>query len=436
MIEPGHYHLAGVAGVGMSALAQVLVSLGCTVTGSDRYADRGEDMEVIGKLRRSGVVFHPQDGSGVGPSAEGLVVSSAIEDDNPDVLAATRLGVPIIHRAELLAGVVEDRQCVAVTGTSGKSTVTGMIGWLLEQIGADPTVVNGAPVVNWSRGDTVGNVRCGRSNLWVIEADESDRSLLHFSPDWAVITNVSEDHFGVKETAALFRTFARQVKRGVVGLTEEPNLFEGLAPTVSAADVRFEYKDVEFLVPLPGRHNAENAMCAVRLCERLGCELTEIQSALARFRGVCRRLERVGRAAGVAVIDDYAHNPAKIRAAWQAVAPYHTRVLAVWRPHGYGPLSAMMDALVCAFAELCREGDRLYVLPVYDVGGTADRSTGSQRLADLLGRRRAPVALVRDYDAAVAAISEEARSGDVVLTMGARDPRLPALARRILSSLS
>lgn len=435
MVRLGHYHLAGVAGVGMSGVAQALLAQGCDVSGSDRFCDQGEDLEVVAKLRTAGIRFFPQDGTGLTKQTCGLVVSTAIEKDNADVVAAKRLGVPVIHRAEMLGKLVADRRCVAVTGTSGKSTVTGMIGWILDRLGADPTVVNGAVVLNWRADNAVGNFRHGRSDLWVIEADESDRSLMQYHPDWAVITNASIDHFGYDETVSLFRSFTQQVKKGMVSAFDHPDFFEGFSPTLSASGSTFLEKGVTFRVALPGRHNAENALHAIRLCEKLGFHLPDIAGALGTFKGIHRRLEKVGSAKGVTVIDDYGHNPAKMRAAWRAVAPYSKRVLAVWRPHGFKPLAVMMDELVGVVSEFCRSDDRFYVLPVYDAGGTADRSIRSDMLVEKLKARRVPADMASDPDAIVRTLVSMAREGDVILTMGARDPGLPALARKILAGI-
>ena len=435
MIKLGHYHFAGVAGVGMSGVAQALQAQGCEVSGSDRYLDQGEELEVVAKLRKAGIHFSPQDGTGLTQQTLGLVVSTAIEKDNADILAANRLGIPVIHRAEMLGQLVADRRCIAVTGTSGKSTVTGMIGWILDRAGLDPTVVNGAAVLNWCSEDTVGNVRCGKTDLWVIEADESDRSLMQFHPDWAVITNASIDHFGYEETVELFRSFRRQVKQGVISAFDSPGFFDEFDTKLSASGGQFVEQGVTFNVPLPGRHNAENALHAVRLCQKLGLDLPLIADALASFRGIHRRLEKVGVAGGVTVMDDYAHNPAKIQAAWQAVAPHARRVLAVWRPHGFKPLAVMMDELAQSIGRLCRKEDRFYVLPVYDAGGTADRSIRSEMLVEKLQARDVPAEYAADPEALVATLASAAQSDDIILIMGARDPGLPALARRILSEV-
>ncbi len=431
-----HCHLVGVAGVGMSALAQALAAAGRDVSGSDRYSDQGRDLDVLRKLQLGGIRIVPQDGSGVTPGSEAVVVSTAIEADNPDVAAAQRLGVPVLHRAEMLARLMEGRRCVAVTGTSGKTTVTGMVGWLLEQAGFDPTVVNGGAVVNWASDLAVGNVRPGRSDLWVIEADESDRSLLHYSPDWAVITNMSRDHFGMDETVALFRAFRSRVRAGAVGVLDTAAELASFAPELSARGGEFVYRGRRFRVPQLGRHNAENALNAVMLCDRMGVDLDQVPAALERFRGIQRRLELAGEGGGVTVIDDYAHNTAKIAAAWETIAPYHRRILAVWRPHGFAPLANMMDDLAATLPRLCRPDDRLWILPVFYAGGTASRTVSSDQLVERLRAAGCPASGAPDYAALMREIPLAARSGDAVLIMGARDPDLPALARALVRGLA
>jgi UDP-N-acetylmuramate--alanine ligase len=426
----GPCHLVGAAGVGMNPLAQALLAAGFEVTGSDRYLDQGRDLDVIPKLRRAGVRFFPQDGSGVTADVRAVVVSTAIEPGNPDLEAAARLGVPVKHRAEMLAELAEGREAVAITGTSGKTTVTGMVGRLLELLGADPTVVNGGIVADWEGPDAVGNVRRGGSPLWVFEADESDRSLLRYRPDWAIITNISADHFSLEETRALFRQFAAQVKKGIVERDDAAEPWRSFRPEVGAGGSRFAYRGLEFRVPLLGRHNAENALQAVMLCERLGHPLDRIAAALPGFHGIRRRLETVGTARGVTVLDDYAHNPAKIRASWETVRPHGRRVIAAWRPHGFGPLAAMEADLRALFGEMIRGGAILHLLPVYYAGGTPKASVDSDRLARDLGADWAP-----DYETLAGRIAAEAREGDVVLVMGARDPDLPAAARRIVEAL-
>ncbi len=430
------YHVVGVAGVGMNAVAQALRGRGDRVSGSDRYADQGQDLAVIRKLKRAGITFVPQDGSGVTAETAAVVVSTAIEADNPDIAAAARHGVPVRHRSEMLVELAAGREVVAIAGTSGKTTVTGMVGWILEQVGADPTVVNGGALVNWADDERIGNVRIGRSRLFVIEADESDRSCLRYEPDWAILTNMSADHFTLEETEALFAAFRAKVRRGSVAGWDPGMPWQGPVPELSAAGARFAWGDVEFRLPLLGRHNVENALQAAMLCERMGYARPEIARALSGFRGIQRRLEHVGTASGVTVIDEYAHNPAKIAAAWQAVAPYYGRVLALWRPHGFKPLAQMFDDMVRMFGRVCRSTDRLWLLPVYYAGGTVQRQGDSDALVKALQAAGVPAAWVPDYDALLDGMVREARTGDVVLCMGARDPGIPEYARRLVGRLA
>lgn len=442
------YHLVGLAGVGMSALAEALLARSNRVSGSDRFLDQGDALDTLATLRAEGVVLCPQDGSGVTAETGAVVVSTAIEADNPDLVAARRRGIPVLHRAELLAQLVEGRRLAAVAGTSGKTTVTGLIGWLLEQGGLRPTVINGGAVLNWKAPRALGSFRAGAGELCVIEADESDRSFLRFEPDWAIITNISRDHFDLPETLDLFRAFVRQVRSGVVcGPGVKKLLRDGADPGgVELIEEPFEYAEqngaagfvrngVFFPSPLPGRHNVENAWLAVTLGARLGLPAAVLREALASFRGIERRLERVGEVNGILVVDDYAHNPAKIAAAWRTLAQTRRRVLGIWRPHGFGPLAAMRRELADSLAAVCRPDDRLYLLPVFYAGGTTSRAVTSDDLAKDLTDRGVAVERPPDYPALLAALRASARDGDAALFMGARDPGLPRAARQLLGLL-
>ncbi len=423
-------HVTGVAGAGMSAVAQAALGCHLSVSGSDRLYDGGAGLPVLSQLQRAGVVLYPQDGSGVRAGAEAVVVSTAIEHDNADRLAASAAGIPVLHRSQLLAGLAGGHRCLAVAGTCGKSTVTGMAGWILEQNGLDPTVVNGAPVNGWMSDACVGNVRRGHGDLWVIEADESDRSLLNYSPLHAVITNMSADHFDMEETRLVFQSFRARVSGCCIGALDGADYLDGVVSSCDANGSRFVYEGVDFRLAMPGRHNVENALHAIMLCRLLGVTPARSAAALLTFRGIHRRLEVVSSTGGVTVVDDYAHNPAKISAALAALLPFARRVVAIWRPHGYGPLRGMLEGLGESFKVLQKgDGHRLLLLPVYDAGGTADRSIGSEALADRLAPAGVAVACVEDHAAvrqAVLALSPSA--GDTLVVMGARDPGLPALA--------
>ena len=428
----GHYHLVGIGGVGMSALAQALLDAGATISGSDRLLDAGDASDTLQRLRGQGVTLHPQDGRGVAAGQAGVIVSTAIEPDNADLVRAQALGIPVIHRAAALAQVVAHHRLIAVTGTCGKSTVTAMVGWMLAN-SLDPVVINGAAVVGWDEGGRVGAVRKGAGQWAVIEADESDRSLLVFDPEHAVITNASADHFGITETHQVFDRFRQRVRGTIIDGTSAPGapLPEPEALELESWSSRFMLEGVRFTVPLPGRHNAFNAWHAVRVARLTGVPAAELALSLATFRGVERRLQRVGALQGAVVIDDYAHNPEKLAAAWTTLTGSFARVCAVWRPHGFGPLRNMMGAIVETFSRVCRPQDQLLVLPVYDMGGTADRSVDSDQLVARLVARQVPAQQVATLDDAERILRSAATPGAALVTFGARDPGLPRLARRL-----
>lgn len=433
-------HLAGVGGVGMSALAELLLALGWEVTGSDRAWDRGEPVETIETLQRAGLRMFRQDGSGLREGARALVVSTAIEEGNLDLDAARRAGVEVVHRAEMLARLAAGTRLVAISGTAGKTTVTGLVGWLLERAGFDPTVVNGGVVLNWRGASRLGSARLGRSPWWVIETDESDRSLLRFEPSCALITNISKDHFELEEVCSLFREFAGRVRGelvvgpGVASVLRRPAVEPRFELDYGGGRWVIRMEGEEYQSPLIGRHNAENTALAIALCRALGVPADVLRGATPLFRGVHRRLEQVGFFRGARIIDDYAHNPAKIAASWRAVAELGGRVLGWWRPHGFGPLALMFDELVETLSSVVRAGDRLFVLPVYYAGGTARRAVEAGDLVAAVRARGAACEEVSDYNDLRSRLEGEARPGDVLLGMGARDLELPRFARALASS--
>lgn len=385
----------------MSALATALVRLGDEVTGADRTLGTPN----VRFLESLGVKVFPDDGSGVDAATGEVVVSTAIESDNPGLVRAAELGIPVVHRAQALARALSGHRLVAVVGTCGKSTVTAMLGHVLAECGLDPFCVNGANVPGWE-----GAVRFGRGEYAVAEVDESDRSLVAFSPYAAIVTNASADHYSKEEMDQVFDDFVRNCPGPVVdGRRCDP----GEAETT-----------------MPGRHNRQNAALALRMALALGCDEAKARAALLTFRGVERRLQRVGGN----VFDDYAHNPEKLRAMWTTLAEeYPGGLCAVWRPHGYAPLRKMLDALVEMFTSTIRPQDRLLVLPVYDAGGTADRSINSDALVARLGDKAVAVG---DFDEAYAWC--RARRGDFAAfaVCGARDPGLAPFARRLAAAFA
>lgn len=385
------------------------------------------------RLSALGVRFVPQDGSGINPQTSALVVSTAVESDNPDVKKALDLGVPLVHRSEMLSACMDSSQSVAVTGTSGKSTVTGMIAWILEGAGRKPVMINGGCVTNWRQETAPGNFYCSLESpadgFWVVEADESDRSLMNLYPDWVLVTNASRDHFEIEDTLDMFRHFAGRAREGSINLADDSLPLDGFSPELSAEGGGFMVDGVEFRIRMPGFHNAVNALSAALICREMGVGLDAAAHALESFEGIHRRLETVLDVAGIRVIDDYAHNPAKIKAAWNAVAPYHKRVVAVWQAHGFTPLASMLEELASVFGELAEAPNMLILPPVYYVGGTAGKTVSASDLAAKAQSLGATVETAATRELAIKTASRLAEPGDAILIMGARDPELPRMAR-------
>jgi UDP-N-acetylmuramate--alanine ligase len=448
----GRFHFAGLGGSGMSALAQFLGLLGGRVSGSDRAFDRGERTEERESLARLGIAIHPQDGTGLTDDCAALVVSTAVEEQVPDFAAARSRGIPVVHRSELLAHFVAIHRTLAVTGTSGKSTVVAMAFEILRGARRDPSVITGGELVSLRREGLLGNAWAGRSGLLVVEADESDGSLVRYSPAVGVVLNLQRDHREPAEVARMFETFrSRTRERLAVGEDENLGTLAGgalvfgftpraevraevveLSPTGS----RFVVGGVRFTLPAPGWHNVQNAVAAIAACAALEVPLADMVAPLAGFQGVARRFESVGVARGIEVVDDFAHNPAKIAAAITTARARGRRVLAVFQPHGYGPTRFLWRDFVDTFAAVLGPEDRLWMLEVYYAGGTARRDFSAAEIVAEIVARGAAAEFAESRPWMVRRLAAEAREGDLVLVMGARDPSLTDFANQVLGALA
>jgi UDP-N-acetylmuramate--alanine ligase len=450
MSGAGSDYLVGIGGSGMAPLALLLRAEGRRVRGSDRALGREELRERFERLERAGVELLPQDGTGPAPG-DRLVLSSAIEEGNPDLRRARELGLPVQHRSEALAVLFNARRGIAVAGTSGKSTTTAILAHLLVRLGHDPSVMAGSEIHGLD-GARSAAARAGSGQLFVIEADESDGSFLRYEPAVGVVANISKDHMEVPQLVELFESFAGSCREAVVlgadcpraaglriggvrahrfGLEQGDTRAEHLE--AGAEGSRFEVAGERFVLPLPGLHNVRNALAAIAVVRELGLGLGPVAEALAQFRGLHRRFELVGRPRGIEVYDDYAHNPDKLAAILMATEGARRFVL--FQPHGYGPTRFLLEELAEALARNTEGRDRVLVLPIYDAGGTADRSIGAGDLAEAVARRGGRAQAVEARAKAVDAVAREARAGDKVLVLGARDASLTTLARQIVEAL-
>jgi UDP-N-acetylmuramate--alanine ligase len=453
---------SGIGGSGMLPLASIVRAGGGRVAGSDRSLDAGRTPHKFDYLRSLGIQLFPQDGSGLQPGMT-LITSAAVEPTVPDVVRAKELGLAHLTRPEFLAKLLNAApRRVAVGGTSGKSTVTGMIGWILHACHRQPTVMNGAVMRNFvTPSAPFASALVGDPELFVSEVDESDGSIALYKPEIAVLTNISLDHKEMAELRQLFAHFLARSRKAVLNLDDpETRALAGTVPRDKVVGYGFDSPGADFMgrdlklepdgasfaveaegerqevrIAVPGRHNASNALAAIAAVRALGVRVEDAANALARFEGLKRRLETVGEAGGVTVIDDFAHNPDKIAATLATLRAQPGRLLIMFQPHGYGPLAKMGEQLASSLADGMAPDDRLYLPdPVYQ-GGTVEMTRGSDWLANAIraaGKRAEHVPeRARIGDALVA----EAKPGDRILVMGARDDTLIDFARELLEHL-
>jgi len=456
----------GIGGSGMLPLAQIAHGLGHPVAGSDRSRDQGRTPEKFAWMEANGFTLFPQDGSGVTSAEQILVASAAIEDTVPEVARASELGCARLSRAELLSQLFNAADLsIAVGGTSGKSTVTGMIAWILAEAGHDPTVMNGAVMKNFvSPANPFASARIGGAGVFVAEVDESDGSIALYRPTVGVLLNVSLDHKSIEELRVLFGNFVGKSGTAVINLDSQEAGY--LLPRADAkvtfglrakgADISVEADSIDMselgiraavvdnrrrevfplILPMPGLHNLSNALAAIAAASAAGIAVGHAVYALRSFAGLARRFDVIGTSpGGISVIDDFGHNPEKCAATLRTLKATPGRVIAFFQPHGYGPLRQMGEELARTFArELGPDDVTLMCDPVY-FGGTVDRSVGSERIVALInaaGGHAEHIPLRADCADRIAAI---ARPGDRIAVMGARDDTLTEFARSILARL-
>lgn len=437
----------------MSAIAQVLAGRGVRVLGSDRNHDRGLHSEMFGNLKAQGIELVAQDGRSVDKGVDELIVSSAVEASIPDIGAAQRLGIPIRKRAELLADLFNDAQGIAVGGTSGKSTVTGMIGTVLHGAGLAPTIVSGGKMLNFDQKPYLGNAIEGSGPL-VIEADESDGTIAFYEPEISVLTNISLDHMPLDELRPLFRAYCERARQTCVvnaDCEESVQATEGLerrtfaidhVADVRASDVEPDGSGVSFSIdatpvriPVLGYHNVSNALATIAVCQLMGVSVGKSAAILEDFKGIARRLEVLGSAGGVTVIDDFAHNPDKVVATLRALKVHDSPLHVVFQPHGFGPTRMLREGLVDAFTSHLDESDRLWMPEIYYAGGTAEKTISSGDLVADVDRGGKRAAFVADRESLGEQVAEAVKEGDRIVVMGARDDSLTDFGHSLLARI-
>jgi len=435
-------HFVGIGGIGMSGIAEVLLNLGFTVSGSDLRAT-----PVTDRLSKLGALFFGGHAANNLRNAQVVVVSSAVTADNIEVQEAQRLQIPVIPRAEMLAELMRLKFCVAVAGAHGKTTVTSMIAVMLTQAGLDPTAVIGGRLDVFA-----SSARLGKGELMVVEADESDRSFLYLLPSIAVVTNIDREHLDhyrdLNEITSAFLSFANKVPfygavvacadapwgerfREILPLLRRRVVTYGLDPgaDVQGSSLQLQPKgstfEVEarakplgrFNLPVPGRHNVQNALAAVAVGLELELSAEQIRKGLERFHGADRRFQVKMELKDIMIVDDYGHHPAEIRATLEAARLWGAkRVIAIFQPHRYSRTQFLMDD----FAQSFQAADQVYVLDIYPASEKPIPGVTAQRLVERmaeLGFTRARYA-PSEHDV-LHGILEDLRPGDMILTVGA-----------------
>lgn len=453
-----------VGGSGMLPLALIMKARGYDIRGSDRSRDQKRTPERFAFIEKQGIELFPQDGSGITEDVCKMVISTAVEETVPDYRAAMSLNIPIVSRAQMLAEIFNQAETsIGVAGTSGKSTTTGMIGWILHKTGKNPTIMNGAVMKNFITPEIpFASAVIGDADMFVSEVDESDGSIAFFAPKVAVLNNIALDHKSMDELRKLFGNFIAKAGRAIINLDNEETAALAAntradklisysqtkaSATLLATNMKFNAQESEFDIVcegkatpvhvklnVPGHHNVSNALATIGAAMAIGIKVEETAAALSSFNGLRRRLEVVGTTSkGITVIDDFAHNPDKICASLRTLHQMDGRLLILFQPQGYSPLKLMRDEFADCFVKGLYRDDRLFMSdPVY-LGGTTDKSvTSADIVGDVAGKGRKAAYMPKREDC-IDAIVKEAKPGDKLVVMGARDDTLSALAADLLS---
>jgi len=444
----------GVAGTGMSALAQYLQGVGKNVSGSDRYFKEDEFNDTKEKLEAERINCFLQDGSGINDKTDLVVVSTAIEDTVYEVQKAKQLNIPIIKRSELLALIAKSKKTIAVGGTSGKSTTTAMLFAILEYAGMQPSIISGAGLTSIIKEGKIGNAKVGKGDWLVIEADESDGSIIYYKPEIGLLLNVDKDHKEIDSLMEIFTTFKNNSKKFVVNQSHPlarrlsvdiKNDFstDKKFPAGYSADnfkqtglnVQFSMLNVQFSINAIGKHNMENATAAITVANQIGVSIETCADALKNYEGIYRRSQVYGNKNGVWLIDDYAHNPVKCAASIMACQPVATKVVAWFQPHGYAPTKFLRDDFVDEITKALRPTDEIWMSEIFYAGGTTTKDISSNDLINDLKAKAVTAFFVENRNDLVSSVRPHLTDNCVLLLMGARDPSLEQFAKQVWNEL-
>lgn len=443
----------GIAGTGMSAIAQYLSGIGKTVSGSDRFFKPNEINNIQEKLEKENINCFVQDGSGINEKIDLIVVSTAIEDTVPEVQKAKQLGIPILKRSQVLALIVKTKKTISVGGTSGKSTTSAMIFDILQHANYNPSIISGAGLTKLIQQGKIGNAFVGTGDWLVIEADESDGSIVQYDSEIGLLLNVDKDHKDINSLMDIFKIFQKNSKEFIVNqshfLAKELSTqskfdfsLHNEDAGIKASDfyqkgfnIHFKVNQVDFHLPLLGLHNMENAVAAIAVCNYIGVDLQTASNALNTFIGIYRRHQIVGTKNQITLIDDYAHNPIKCAMSIKACQPLTSKVIAWFQPHGYGPTRFLKDDFIKEISDALRQEDEIWMSEIYYAGGSAEKNISANDLIKGIKEQNKQAFFIEDRNIFVSSIQSNLKPGNVILLMGARDPSLDFFAQQVFEEL-
>ncbi|MGO9378461.1 MAG: UDP-N-acetylmuramate--L-alanine ligase [Dissulfurispiraceae bacterium] len=443
-----HIFFSGIGGSGVSAIAAFMADKGHIISGSDRAFEKNPYHPACMALKNKGVIILPQDGSGIDSSLDLIVFSTAVEPDMPEYAKAKSLGIQTKTRPEYLSQIVHDYKTVAVAGTSGKSTVSGMLAYSMSRLGLKPNFIGGGRVKQFRTESNPGNSITGASDLLVIEACESDGTIVDYKPEHTIILNLELDHHAVEKTSGMFDALLDNT-RGIIVINADdhnltalsssrkkdavtfgissPAIYKPSAVTYGPLSTQFDLEDRHFKLSMPGKYNLSNALACIAMLSEMGMRQKDIAKVLPDFSGIERRFDIHLDDGTHLVIDDYAHNPHKISALMSAAQPLRECICYIFQPHGFGPTKMMKDGYIEAFSTGLRAGDHLILLPIYYSGGTANKDISSQDLARGIRKNGKSVEVVNDRNEIIKGLER----WDSYIVMGARDETLSAFAQSI-----
>ena len=445
----------GIAGTGMSAIAQYLAGIGKNVSGSDRFFTPGTYNETKEKLEAVGIKCFLQNGEGITEQTNLVVVSTAVEDTVAEVQKAKAADIPIIKRSQLLAMIANSKKTIAVGGTSGKSTTSAMLYDILKFAGLQPSIISGAGLVSIIKEGKIGNAAVGEGEWLVIEADESDGSIVQYHPQVGLLLNIDKDHqeidelmnifgqfksnteklFVVNQSNALSKTLSANISNDFSTGETTPSGCQAINFSQAGFNIQYTISGVQFSINTVGKHNMENAVAATCVAHQLGVSLEVCAAALKGYEGIYRRHQVLGQKNGVWVIDDYAHNPAKCAASIAACQYIAPKVVAWFQPHGYGPTRFLRHDFVKEIAAVLRPQDEIWMSEIFYAGGTAVKDISSSDLIADLKTLGSNAFFVDNRNDFITAVRPHLTSDCVLLLMGARDPGLEQFGKEVWENL-